>query len=66
MKTKDFIYKHRATVKYVSILLFVVGLAITYFYYNSEPYETIGGFLCGIGFGLFLIFIAIKQTKNSN
>ncbi|WP_299121826.1 hypothetical protein [uncultured Winogradskyella sp.] len=63
MTNKDIIYKHRMKVKYTSIILLLVGIAIAYFYYGTEPHETIGGFLCGLGFGLFLIYIAIKQPK---
>lgn len=63
---KEIIYNHRAKVKYSSILLFVIGIVITYFYYDTEPQETIGGFLCGLGFGLFLIYLAINQPQKLN
>jgi hypothetical protein len=65
MTNKSIIYKHRAKVKYTSIILFLVGIALAYVYYGTEPHETIGGFLCGLGFGLFLIYIAIKQPEKS-
>ena len=66
MKNKDIIYKHREKVKYISILMLLVGIAMAYFYYGIEPHETIGGFLCGLGLGLFLIYFAIKQPENNN
>lgn len=65
MTNKEIIYKHRAKVKYTSVVLFLVGIAITFFYYGTEPHETIGGFLCGLGFGSFFIYLAIKQSQNS-
>ncbi|WP_439153071.1 hypothetical protein [Winogradskyella sp.] len=66
MKTNDIIYKHREKVKYISILMFGVGITMAYFYYGIEPHETIGGFLCGLGLGLFLIYFAIKKSENNN
>lgn len=65
MTNKEIIYKQREKVKYTSIILLLVGIAIAYFYYDTEPHETIGGFLCGFGFGFFLIYLAIKQSENS-
>jgi hypothetical protein len=63
MSNKDLIYKNRAIVKYTSLVLFLVGLVLAYFYYGTEPHETIGGFLCGLGLGLFLIYIAINNKS---
>lgn len=65
MKSKSILNKHREKVKYISILMLITGIAIAYFYYGTEPNETVGGFLCGLGFGLFLIYFAIKQPENS-
>lgn len=64
MKNKNFLYNNREKVKYTSVLMIVVGISIGYVYYGTEPHETIGGFLCGLGFGLFLIYFAIKEGKN--
>tara|TARA_Y100000780_G_C13470855_1_gene334615 strand:+ start:413 stop:535 length:123 start_codon:yes stop_codon:yes gene_type:complete len=36
---------------------------MAYYFHNTEPWETIGGFLCGVGLGLLIIFVAIKESK---
>jgi hypothetical protein len=43
-----------------------LGVVIAYFCYDSEPWETIGGFLCGAGFALFIIFVSLKEPKNQS
>ena len=65
MTNKERIYKHKDKVKYASFLLILIGIVLAYFYYDTEPQETIGGFLCGFGFGMLLIYFAIKHPKNS-
>jgi predicted membrane channel-forming protein YqfA (hemolysin III family) len=63
MSNKDLIFKHRAKVKYSSIVILLAGIFLAYFYYGTEPHETIGGFLCGLGLGLFLIYVAINNKS---
>ena len=64
MAIRQKIYDNKGTLILLSISLVIVGIAIAYVYYNSEPWETLGGFLCGIGFGLFLISVSLKQPQN--
>ena len=60
---KDYpIYKHRTKIKNIGLVLLLVGLVLAYFYYGTEPHETIGGVLCGLGVSLLLISIAIKKS----
>ena len=56
---------YKTIVKYSGIGLALAGIVMAYLYYGTEPYETISGFLCGIGFGLFLISFSVKQPKTS-
>lgn len=63
MKIDEKIYNNRANLRYISLLLLVIGAAITYFYYGTEPQETIGGFLCGLGLSFFMVFLTLKKPK---
>lgn len=60
------IYNNKKVLSVISILMVFLGVIIAYFCYNSEPWETIGGFICGAGFALFIIFVSLKQPKNLN
>ncbi|WP_296317022.1 hypothetical protein [Winogradskyella sp. UBA3174] len=66
MKTNEIIYSNRVKLRYVSILLVIVGGIISYLYYGTEPHETIGGFLCGFGLASFLIFLSLKKPQNQS
>ncbi len=61
MKTNQTIYKYRIYLRYLSGLLLVIGMAMSYLYYGTEPWETIGGFLCGFGLASFIVFLSLKQ-----
>ncbi|WP_188372976.1 hypothetical protein [Winogradskyella haliclonae] len=56
-----FLYNNKTLLIAVCILIIVSGVILAYVQYNIEPWETIGGFLCGIGLGLLLIFISLKK-----
>ena len=56
-----YIYTNRKLLIVVSLLIIVSGALLAYVQYNIEPWETLGGFLCGIGLGLLLIFISLKK-----
>jgi hypothetical protein len=58
---KRFLYKNRNVVLALALLLIVSGAYTSYLFYGTEPHETIGGFLCGIGFGILLIYFSIKN-----
>ncbi len=60
------IYNNRKTLRIISILMMFLGVIIAYFCYDSEPWETIGGFLCGAGFAFFIIFVSLKEPKNQS
>lgn len=63
MENKNLIYKHRIKVRSIGLLLLLSGIILAYFYYGTEPQETIGGFLCGLGLSLLLIGVAIKKSN---
>ncbi|MDH7913485.1 hypothetical protein [Winogradskyella sp. SYSU M77433] len=63
MKARKKIYKNRFLFRSISLLLILIGLVMAYYFHNTEPWETIGGFLCGVGLGLLIIFVAIKESK---
>ncbi|WP_299116046.1 hypothetical protein [uncultured Winogradskyella sp.] len=56
-----FLYNNKTLLIAVCILIIVSGAILAYLQYNIEPWETVGGFLCGIGLGLLLIFISLKK-----
>tara|TARA_R110002051_G_scaffold283373_1_gene345180 strand:+ start:676 stop:855 length:180 start_codon:yes stop_codon:yes gene_type:complete len=58
---KRFLYKNRNIVFGLALLLIISGAYLGYIFYGTEPQETIGGFLCGIGFGILLIYFSIKN-----
>ena len=41
----------------------VIGLELTYIYYEHEPWETIAGFIVGSSLALFLISFSSKTKK---
>jgi hypothetical protein len=45
----------------LALLLIISGAYVGYIFYGTEPHESIGGFLCGIGFGILLIYFSIKN-----
>ena len=58
---KKLLYKNRNVVLALAILLIISGAYTGYIFYGREPHETIGGFLCGLGFGILLIYFSIKN-----
>ncbi|WP_461598475.1 hypothetical protein [Winogradskyella sp.] len=58
------IYDNRKILRLISVLMMFLGVIIAYFCYDSEPWETIGGFLCGAGFAFLIIFVSLKEPKN--
>lgn len=63
MEHKNLIYKHRIKVRSIGLLLLLSGIILAYFCYGTEPQETIGGFLCGLGVSLLLIGVAVKKSN---
>ncbi|WP_179344423.1 hypothetical protein [Winogradskyella ursingii] len=66
MKANEYIYLNRKKFLISSLFLIILGIVISYFNYGTEPWETVGGFTCGLGFGLILIFIGIKSPKTND
>lgn len=66
MRINEFLFKHKIILSISSALILVIGIIITYIYYGTEPWETVGGFICGIGFGLFITFMSLKQVNKSS
>jgi F0F1-type ATP synthase assembly protein I len=64
MAINQILYKNKKSLSFISAVLVVLGAILSYIYYGTEPWETVGGFICGIGFGLFIIFISLKQPQN--
>jgi len=42
----------------------ILGGVMGYLTYEVEPWETVGGGLFGLGFGLFLFSFAIEKKNN--
>ncbi|WP_088324221.1 hypothetical protein [Polaribacter tangerinus] len=64
-KSITFLAKNSKIINFIGLLLIVLGAVISYFNWNVEPEETIGGFCCGLGFGLLIIGLtANEKTKN--
>ncbi|MBT8246077.1 MAG: hypothetical protein HKP48_06915 [Winogradskyella sp.] len=57
----NLIYNNKTLLIAISVLIIASGAILTYLQYNIEPWETVGGFLCGLGLGLLLIFISLKK-----
>jgi hypothetical protein len=62
---KDLIFRNRMLLRILSVLIVLIGIILSYIYYGTEPMETVGGFMSGLGLGLFLIFISLKPTENN-
>jgi len=62
MSKNNPIYKHRTKVKSFGLILLLAGIVLAYFYYGTEPYETIAGFLCGFGLSILLVSIVINKS----
>lgn len=58
---KRFFYRNRNVVLVLGVLLLISGALIGYLFYGTEPNETHGGVLCGLGFGVLLIYFSIKD-----
>ena len=58
---RRFFYRNRNLILGLAILLIISGAIIGYVYYGTEPHETYGGFLCGLGVGVLFIYAAIKN-----
>ena len=58
---KRFLYRNRNGVLSLAILMLLGGAYTGYIYYGTEPNETIGGFICGLGFGVLLIYFSNRD-----
>ena len=65
MQIKEFLFQNKSKIKLPSLALTLLGIIITTLYYGTEPWETLGGFLCGIGLGLLMTSIGIKAPKTN-
>ncbi|NRB59803.1 MAG: hypothetical protein HRU50_07625 [Winogradskyella sp.] len=63
MPINQILYNNKQKLILVSIVAIVVGALISYFNYGTEPWETIGGLICGLFFGMLIIFISLKQPN---
>ncbi len=55
---------HKKSVVIAGAFLLLAGGLLGYYSCNTEPWETIGGVICGIGFALtFLSLSSIKTNK---
>jgi hypothetical protein len=58
---RRFFYRNRNVVLGLAILLIISGAIIGYVYYGTEPHETFGGVLCGLGVGVLVIYSGINS-----
>jgi peptidoglycan/LPS O-acetylase OafA/YrhL len=58
---KRFFYQNRNLVLVLGILLLISGALMGYLFYGTEPHETYGGILCGLGFGILLLYFSIRD-----
>ncbi len=63
MDVNGFLFKNKRLLCGISLCAFIISILISYINYGTEPWETIGGFICGFSFGLFILFISIKKIK---
>lgn len=61
---KEKIYQNRKTIGFFSIFLFLIGLIMAYFYWETEPQETISGALCGLGLSFTIIAFSLKKPTS--
>jgi hypothetical protein len=57
------ISKYRTQAIVFCVLIIFIGGILGYLKYGIEPFETIGGFLCGLGLILLLVAIFSKKKK---
>lgn len=58
---RRFFYRNRNVVLVLGILLLISGALIGYLFYGTEPHETYGGVLCGLGIGVLLTYFSIRD-----
>ena len=61
---KEKIYKNRRIILYIGIILTILGIFLAYYMYGKEPWETVGGFFTGFGFGVILLTLGLKDPAN--
>jgi len=61
---KETIYKNKKTIVSIGVIFVIVGIFIGIYTYGTEPWETIGGVLCGIGLSTSIIASGLKNPKN--
>ncbi|CAL2102368.1 conserved protein of unknown function [Tenacibaculum sp. 190130A14a] len=59
------VYRNRKKILIVSVFLLIIGFVMTYLKYGIEPWETIGGFLCGIGISFGIISLSSKKIESN-
>lgn len=66
MNLSEKIYTHKNTIFIIALILSFIGISISYYPYRTEPWETVGGAICGFGFSIALISLSFKRpiTKN--
>jgi hypothetical protein len=57
------IYKNRKLILLIGALLTASGILLAYYKWDTEPLETVGGFLCGLGFASMIFSFGIKEPK---
>ena len=60
---KHRIYQNRKILALISFIIILTGALLGYFKFGEEPWETIGGFLCGTGLVLVLVFMFMKKPN---
>ena len=63
MRFAEKIYHNKKRIFIFALFITLIGIGISYYTYQTEPWETIGGFICGLGFGVSIFSLAIKNPS---
>jgi hypothetical protein len=64
LRIPKFLYKNRTKLLSLGVLSILSRAFLEIKNREVEPEETIAGFLCGLGLGITLISVSIKNQKN--
>lgn len=63
MTIAEKIYHNKKSIFVFALIITLIGISISYRTYGTEPWETIGGFICGIGLGVSIFSLAVKNPN---
>ena len=63
MTIAEKIYHNKKSIFVFALIMTLIGTSISYVAYGIEPWETFGGFICGLGLGISIFSLAVKKPN---